>query len=241
MYGRGIPQFYRDFDRVNLHDRPSALPRADGQAALNLFPLLSGRRVLLLGKRVQRAFLLYDPPPMSWRIPTEGNFVAAGLPHPSGRCRWYNSHRNTRNAAEFLRNSTAPLVYVCGLSPGACQDAAERIAGLHGLRAVSLTGNLALDLDPGRVVYGKHGPLYRLAFRVGGGRGASDLELLRAMARCVTFVYVPALMDRGSVFRYEKALDYIRALGGTVYEYRNGGELHGSLRIPAGDKDIYSA
>ena len=81
----------------------AAFPMAEARAAAaELVPLLEGRAVLLLGRRVAAAFGVVDWPylvPMRW----EGGPVAAVVPHPSGVCRWWNDPEASRRAAGTLR------------------------------------------------------------------------------------------------------------------------------------------
>lgn len=61
---------------------------------------LGGRRVVLLGGGVARAFGLSRPRLLEWtRIQ---DFEAAVVPHPSGINRWWNDPENEAKAAEFL-------------------------------------------------------------------------------------------------------------------------------------------
>ena len=85
------------FERVNLVTGPWRQSAADAAASL-LRPVLRGRTVVLLGQSVRRAFgvprLLVHPQvidDVTWRQ----------LPHPSGRCHWYNDRRN-KHVAELL-------------------------------------------------------------------------------------------------------------------------------------------
>lgn len=62
---------------------------------------LEGRRVVLLGARVARAFGVRRPEPLSV-VDVRGS-EALLLPHPSGASRWWNSPENREAAARALR------------------------------------------------------------------------------------------------------------------------------------------
>jgi len=76
--------------------------------AEELFARLGGQGWLwlLLGRRVAEAFGL---PPREWLVWTEVMVdLAAAVPHPSGRNRWYNDPRRRRRAERFLRPLLRP-------------------------------------------------------------------------------------------------------------------------------------
>ena len=104
----------RDLDAVNLVDRylprgepwPSAEARGAADAMVRASPWFrSGRVAFLAGRKVSKAF----GGPRWYFIPTEASRLVGGrrrrymlvsIPHPSGRCRWWNSPRN-REYAEY--------------------------------------------------------------------------------------------------------------------------------------------
>jgi uracil-DNA glycosylase len=78
-----------------------AFPIAEARAgAKRLRRRLRGRRVLMLGGNVARAFGLRAEL-MTWS--DAGGFEAAVVPHPSGVNRWWNDPRNRAAARRFLR------------------------------------------------------------------------------------------------------------------------------------------
>lgn len=92
---------------VNLFDRrPDPWDRIDAaSAARELLVRYEQRRLLLCGRKVAEAFGLRSAEPLVW-TPLElvGTFrLVAYLPHPSGRCRWYNEPSNVHAAREFVR------------------------------------------------------------------------------------------------------------------------------------------
>lgn len=219
---------YRNtFDRVNLHASASAADCGvvqDWHAARNLLPLVRGRRVVLLGDRVRRAFLQDTGSearrlarPLAWV--DAGDFIAGMLPHPSGRCRWWNLPHNVAAAAEFMRAASRPTVRVIGLRPGSCQAVAAALASAYGLLEEDVThdGSDALPhqyLKPGTAAWGRGGPAYRIAFKL--GLYEVNFRHVMAESRSSLFVYVPEIVDRGSVFRYEKLTEAVLNAGGTV-------------------------
>lgn len=99
--GASEEDYRRGFDRRNLlptryWDRTKA--RA---AAERLLPRLEGRRVILLGSEVRAAFRL---PPVLLEPLIERGVTWRQLPHPSGRCRWYNDPKNRAVAGLLLEH-----------------------------------------------------------------------------------------------------------------------------------------
>jgi len=96
-------------DRMNLLDRwpgkkgkGDEWPVAEAEASANeMLPNLSGRRVLLVGRNVAKAFGFGDLPWLEWRK-LEGMEVAV-IPHPSGIVLWWNDKENRQAAKKFLR------------------------------------------------------------------------------------------------------------------------------------------
>lgn len=106
------------FDRMNLlpyhpgrHRRDDKFPMVPARlAARVLLPLLAGRRVVLVGRGVAKAFgvgsefhewgtLRVGKPCAVTRC--RGTAVVAVVPHPSGRNYWYNDPSNVLVAQEF--------------------------------------------------------------------------------------------------------------------------------------------
>lgn len=111
LAGEDLDRFHELFECVNLLARwPGRSggvkghvfdPAAARRAAARLD--LRGRTVVLLGKRVARAFGLADPP---WLQPLRlgrGEAAAFVVPHPSGIVRWYNEAGNRRAVGRLLR------------------------------------------------------------------------------------------------------------------------------------------
>jgi len=101
-------QFEEHFMRVNLNpwaDTDEFTPGHHVAAARNLYELLYGRRVVLLGPSVAEAFGIrrksftyfhfYDHP--------EAHFLFSVMPHPSGLNRLYNNPATVGQAKKFLR------------------------------------------------------------------------------------------------------------------------------------------
>ena len=228
----GLPpeEYERGIDRINLYGCKTHAEAADAGddagAARNLLPVLRGRRVLVLGRRVRAALVGRNAPLLTWI--DAGDFAAAAVPHPSGRYRWWNSRENTERAARFLAESMRPSVRVEGLYVSACASVARQVASVTGLSEVEEERATGLDLTPGRVTYGKSGPVFRTAFKLGAPE--ENARQLRVMSRHVTFFYAEALLDRASVFRYRMAMETVRSLGGTVIPVGPGGLEDGVVR-----------
>jgi len=71
------------------------------KAADGMKKTIAGRRVLLLGRNVARAFGLVDLPWLTWM--EAFGAVAGAIPHPSGIVLWWNSPENRERASAFLR------------------------------------------------------------------------------------------------------------------------------------------
>lgn len=107
--------YLQAFDRVNvLYDFPGQVGREDsfpmGKAkavARSMTPLFAGRVVVLIGRNVATAFGYGTLPWFTWTTvslgPGQEPFELAVLPHPSGRCRVYNSPASRDEARAFLR------------------------------------------------------------------------------------------------------------------------------------------
>lgn len=95
--------------------RGSAFPlREANRVAVAMMPALNGRRVVLLGKRVARAFWV-ETDYLKWaghtyRHPDRldevfAHFHVAVVPHPSRINRWWNDAQNLIRARAFLRDA----------------------------------------------------------------------------------------------------------------------------------------
>ncbi len=73
-------------------------------AADAMLPFLRDRSVVLLGRRVGRAFGIGTIPFLKWHKHRVG-FTVAILPHPSARNEWYQSEKNSALAQLFFRES----------------------------------------------------------------------------------------------------------------------------------------
>lgn len=91
--------YLRAFDRVNLvplreWDEEVARRRAPG-----MLREMEGREVVVLGTRVRAAL---GVPPLLVHPQDHAGATYRQLPHPSGRCLWYNDPENRRIAAVLL-------------------------------------------------------------------------------------------------------------------------------------------
>lgn len=104
-------EFLYRFDRINLH--ASGEDCDDALAARNLIPILRGRRVVALGRRVSRAIDASDGPIGEWSV-RPGGYVGCYLPHPSGLNRWWNDPGNVRAAEDLMGSVDRPCLHVEG-------------------------------------------------------------------------------------------------------------------------------
>lgn len=101
------------FERTNLLDHAVAsrwpLELARCRAASLIQRIAEDRftRVVLLGQKVNAAFLHFGygaGSPCLWHFWEEPSpFFVAFVPHPSGRCRWWNDEGNRALARQFFR------------------------------------------------------------------------------------------------------------------------------------------
>ena len=102
-------EFQTAFDRVNLYPCITN-PVYDDRAAQNLLPLLRGRRVVALGRRVSK--ILGFAASMEWFV--QYGYVGTSFPHPSGRSHWWNDTANVVDAERFLGDLRRPCIHVEG-------------------------------------------------------------------------------------------------------------------------------
>ena len=115
LTGLTVEDYLRLTERYNLLSRwPGKNGKGDAwpadeaaEKAENMTTELTGRRVLLLGRNVARAFGLGDLPLMTWQEWNEGK--VALIPHPSGIVRWWNDKKNKKEAGDFFRDAVEDL------------------------------------------------------------------------------------------------------------------------------------
>ena len=105
----GVDTLSRRFAVLNLLDRPVAgWPLFEArEAASRMREGLSGRRVILLGASVARAFGYEPAPLLKWRYDGRDEITYAVVPHTSGRNRWYNDPENVARAHDFMVREAA--------------------------------------------------------------------------------------------------------------------------------------
>lgn len=93
--------YIRGFERLNLVDARGWCIRAARRTAQLMLEddMLEGRRIILLGACVRAAFRL--PPALVVPVMVRG-ITFRQLPHPSGRCRWYNDPKHRAIAGMLL-------------------------------------------------------------------------------------------------------------------------------------------
>lgn len=198
------PDTFRDaFDRVNLHYH-TLLPvaRWDVSAARNLAPILRGRRVIALGRRVGDVLETPDSW-MTWSL-WNGGFVGATLPHPSGLNRWWNDPANVIAASNFLTKVTRPCVHVEGTDGSGKSTLISQLSELTGFpstkcynppksweecldRISKITApGLLCDRSSGLISELVYGPVLR-------GRTLMDEDVMwritRSLSHAVVYVY----------------------------------------------------
>jgi uracil-DNA glycosylase len=114
LTGTMVSQYRELYERRNLlKSWPGAadgkgdhFPTAEAHAAaVALLPRLAGRRVVLLGSGVARAFGFDTLTPRFCWIERDGVRFALS-PHPSPVNRWWNEYRNRAQAARFFGSIT---------------------------------------------------------------------------------------------------------------------------------------
>lgn len=122
LIGLSRGEYLSLFDRCNLlpyfpgrtQARDDSFPMAPARLAAQVMrPLLRGRRVVIVGRKVADAF---DLPKVDWFEPIQlrcgPRHAATGcsgladvivIPHPSGRNHWYNTELNRARARQALR------------------------------------------------------------------------------------------------------------------------------------------
>jgi hypothetical protein len=101
-YGVLKKDYLTKFDRRNLvNEKQWSMEKAKKAASLFL-EHAAGRTIVLLGDDVRRALGVekLEPGVRLWC----GGTSFYQLPHPSGRCHWYNDESNRRLAADLLKD-----------------------------------------------------------------------------------------------------------------------------------------
>ncbi len=220
LMGLTAVQYEERFDRVNLHATTGG--HDDRAAATNLGCILRGRRVLALGKRVCRVLDIRE----RFRWTLARGFVAAGMPHPSGRGRWWNDPGNRRTAAEFLSRVWLPCVHVEGCDGSGKSTLVSRLAAATGLSAAATEDppcswdeclrRIGRRLDPGTLCDRSSGLVSELVYGpvLRGKTVAPEDELwsvVRSVVGVVTFVYCRTGNPRPGR-RPGESLDHIRSV-----------------------------
>lgn len=92
-------QYADGFERINLINSLNWRKAEARPAAERLLPQLEGRTVVVLGAAVRDAFRL---PPVLVKPVVDRGVTFRQLPHPSGRCRWYNDPKHRKIAGLLL-------------------------------------------------------------------------------------------------------------------------------------------
>jgi len=222
------PDAFRDaFDRVNLHHHTLlSAAKWDAWAVRNLTPILRGRRVIALGRRVGDALRTPDIW-MTWSL-WNGEFIGATLPHPSGLNRWWNDSYHVTLARGFLKQVTRPCVHVEGPDGSGKSTLVHPMSELTGLRIVPpedppgswdeclarisrrILPGLLCDRSSGLVSELVYGPVVR-------GRTITDEDMVwkvaRAVSHAVVYIYCrPPRESMQPLFRDEEDPDHVSAV-----------------------------
>jgi hypothetical protein len=103
--GLSVAEWREKFDMANLLEPWDAVTSTvlwQRGEEFRISGILDNRKVIILGRIVAQALGL--PARADLLIPY-GNFYVC--PHPSGRCRWWNSPRNVEDAKVFFRGLLA--------------------------------------------------------------------------------------------------------------------------------------
>ena len=100
--GMSADEYLRAYDRMNVLGRLEWDDAEARSAAPRLRSLLAGRRVAVLGAPVWRALGLPPDAAAMSVVPGTGRGAWLRVPHPSGRCLWYNDPSNRVLAGEAL-------------------------------------------------------------------------------------------------------------------------------------------
>jgi hypothetical protein len=137
LCGFPAPEFLCAFDLTNLHDE-SGHPRSDDERrAVGLLARYRGRRLVALGRRVQRALRLGE---IRWKWSVVEGAVAAGAPHPSGKNRFWNEPENVVEAQAFFRGLHRPCVQVEGPDGSGKSHLVRELSASLGLGIVGTQG-----------------------------------------------------------------------------------------------------
>ena len=217
-------EFEDRFDRINLHSDYGSSESSDWRAAENLRPILRGRRVIALGRRVAKA-LKFPQETLGWSLQPE--CIAATVPHPSGLSRWWNDPENESAARLFMQKALRPCIYVEGFDnsgkttlvgqmpphltrissedpPKSLQDCLDRIQA-------RIAPGIVCDRSSGLISELVYAPVLR-------GRMLFDTEedawkIVRSIVHAVTFIYCRPSRSEGPLeFRDGEDPQHVRGV-----------------------------
>lgn len=202
MMGLDRDRYLSEVLRTNLYRTPDRDDGEDCLAWTRRSVVVSGRRVVTLGRRVSSAAGI-EGDWFRWQL-MDGS-VGASSPHPSGRSRWWNDPKNRSVAEAFYRRLSMPTVHVEGPDGGGKTTLVKSIMKMNlGFDLVPTDGppadwpdclrrierriapGLLCDRSSGLISELVYGPVIR-------GSTVVDEETLwgtaRSLSRCVSFIY----------------------------------------------------
>jgi len=197
LCGLSDDEYLDRFTLMNLH--PKADSGRDQEAAKNILPVLRGRRVVCLGRRVSDSL---GTEMFKWGV-SRGGFVGSSMPHPSGLNRWWNNPRNVTRARKFARSLLRPCIHVEGVDGSGKTTLIGEISDQLSLRRIETDDppstysqcirRISRRIIPGVVCDRSSGLVSELVYGKvirGETLGGDKLwDILRSMIEAVTFVH----------------------------------------------------
>jgi hypothetical protein len=218
LIGVSDDEYVDRFDRINLH--PIEGSDYDSLAGANLGPILRGRRVVVLGRRVANALGIRYRNWFEWDVDPRG-FVFAVSPRLIGLSRWWNEPANRSVAESFYRGLTRPTIHVEGVDGSGKSTLARYLSDRLVLPIVPTDGPCRTGDDV----------LFRARARVVPGVVAD-----RSSGVVSELVYGPVL--RGSTIVPEDVLwGIVRAISGVVRFVYCRPPVDRIIHVPRPDED----
>ncbi len=225
LLGISNEEFRNRFDRVNLRLKIGESEDEDRLGIDNLLPLLRGRRVVAVGRRVSTK-MMEDPKLWTWRL--ENGCTITSMPHPSQRSLWWNKYANRIMAERQMKSWLKPCIHVEGVDGSGKSTLVESLAKEMELEIVE-TQDPPIDLGecrsrveqrirPGIICDRSSGLISELVYgpvlRDGVLGNYEDYwSMVKSIQYAVTFIYCRPPFDYLSVsFRTEETKKHVRAV-----------------------------